>query len=409
MMLPKSLNYIPELILKFFREEITEEEWSKLQKWINASDENKVFFEGLSIESIIKMEKGFDEVSVWEKVRAGIEIPVVPDTKIIPRKSFNRKAVAAISIIIVLSVSGWMIWKNNSHRQVAQTQVSSDYKNDISPGGNKATLTLANGATVILDSAHNGEITQQGNQKILKLDNGLLAYNKTNSLSASALLKTEILYNTIQTPRGGQYAIVLPDGSKAWLNAASSLRFPIAFAKNERRVELTGEAYFEVNHDSHKPFKVVIPASPSGEGGGEVEVLGTHFNINAYEDEGEIKTTLLEGSVKLMRSDKSNLLKPGEQGQINKSGAIKIIQDADLEEALAWKNGNFQFNANIESIMRQVSRWYDVEIVYDGEKVNQNFVANISRNVPVSKLLRLLQLTNLVHFKIDGKKIIVAK
>ena len=405
MLLPESVYEIAPLILKYLRDEITEEERLKLNQWIYASEENRIFFEDISIEKIIKVQNDFDENAVWSKIQDGITAPAVAPPLPVYRRRFFRMAVAA-SIVIFIAIAGWMIWGNRSNKELGTKQIIGNYQNDVAPGGNKATLTLASGSTIILDNAQNGTLVQQGNIKISKLDSSSLAYNNAPAASKTA----EALYNTISTPRGGQYQVVLADGSKVWLNAASSLRFPVSFTGKERKVELTGEAYFEVSHDPHQPFKVIMAPDAQGEGGGEVEVLGTHFNINAYTDEREIKTTLLEGAVKIYPSSgkgKELELKPGEQAALHTSGEIKLIPNVDIDETVAWKNGNFQFNdASIETIMRQVARWYDVEIVYEG-KVTNSFVANISRNVPISKLLRLLQLTNLVHFKIDGKKITV--
>jgi ferric-dicitrate binding protein FerR (iron transport regulator) len=195
----------------------------------------------------------------------------------------------------------------------------------------------------------------------------------------------------------------LADGTQVWLNAASSIRFPVVFTGAERKVEITGEVYFEVSKNAAIPFKVKTAAS-------EVVVLGTHFNVNAYDDEAAVKTTLLEGSVKIIAAGQPiKYLQPGQQSAINKQGTITVLNNADIEEALAWKNGRFQFNsADLKSILRQISRWYDVDVVYKGN-VNLHFTGQLTRNDNVSKVFEELVLTGEVHFKIEGKKIIVTE
>jgi ferric-dicitrate binding protein FerR (iron transport regulator) len=209
------------------------------------------------------------------------------------------------------------------------------------------------------------------------------------------------LYNTISTPKGGQYQVTLSDGSKVWLNAASSLRFPATFSGKERKVELTGEGYFEVAHNKKMPFHVTVNDL-------DVEVLGTHFNINAYADESAIKTTLLEGSVKVVKGNETKIIEPGEQASVTTSeDEINVKQQVDLEQVVAWKNGIFQFErADIESVMRQISRWYDIDVDYHG-RVSEHFGGTISRDVNISDVLKMLEMTGGVNFKIDGKKVIV--
>lgn len=265
----------------------------------------------------------------------------------------------------------------------------------ILPGGHHAVLTTSDGKAIILDSMPNGLLTQQGNTDVKKLG-GLLEYKAP----ASFIRDTVISYNTVSTPRGGQYQIVLSDGSKVWLNAASSIRFPTAFSGSLREVELTGEAYFEVAKNKEKPFQVKVRDM-------KIAVLGTHFNVKAYEDEAETKTSLLEGSVKIIQGKEAGLLKPGQQAVINfKDDKVKIAT-ADMVEVIAWKNGLFRFEgANIETIMREIGRWYDVEIVYAGKVPMRRFEGKINRNAGLSEVLRILELSN-VKFSIAGKKIIV--
>ena len=266
---------------------------------------------------------------------------------------------------------------------------------DIPPGSNKARLTLANGEVITLNGAKNGTLVKQKDGIVNKTRDGEVVYQSNNPKDISNIVE----FNTITTPRGGQYVVILPDGSKVWLNAASSLKFPVAFTHAERHVELTGEGYFEVQKDKTKPFKLSV-------NGATVEVLGTHFNVMAYNDEAKIRTTLIEGSVKISKGDKSGLLKPGQQADIDKQSNI-MINDADTEQALAWKNGYFKFSRdNIQAIMRQLSRWYDIEVVYEGKIPDGEFVGKIRRNANVSEVLRVLELNN-IHFKIANKKIMI--
>ena len=337
--------------------------------------------------------------------------------------------VAAAVLIALLGTGVYWLFYHAPQKQLALTQ-GQRFQNDVAPGKNAALLILAGGQKIVLDSSAKGAISRQGNTTIINT-NGQLVYNE--------LLKKqgEILYNTLTTGRGNQYQLVLPDGSRVWLNAASSITYPASFTGGERKVSITGEAYFEIAKDEARPF-IVQKKELS------IQVLGTHFNINTYDDEDAVKTTLLEGSVKVVNGNNSSVLRPGQQAVIVKGrelvkdagngqeqakgkdagpgrtndaisskarGAepIKVVDDPDIEEVMAWKNGVFRFNdATIESIMRQMARWYDVSVIYD-TKITQHFIADVPRDVPVSELLKLLELTDQVHFKIEGKKITVIR
>jgi transmembrane sensor len=311
------------------------------------------------------------------------------------RKLSWLRYAAAVLLIIAGSGTYLLLQRKTSAKEVAIVNNHKEQiKKDLAPGGNKAVLTLADGSIIVLDDAKNGTLTQQGNTKVLKL-NGKLAYYPATTKS------NEILYNTISTPRGGQYQIELPDGSQVWLNAASSLSFPTAFVGKERRVEITGEAYFEVAKNAAMPFIVNV-------NGAEIQVLGTHFNIMAYSDEATLKTTLLEGSIKINKDSKTVMLKPGQEARLQDQ-SIKVVDDVDTEEAVAWKNGNFQFsNASLQQVMRQIARWYDVDISYEGKIPERKFGGKISRGNNASEILKVLELSN-VKFRIKDKKIIVTQ
>lgn len=310
----------------------------------------------------------------------------------IKRISFTRIAAAA-AVLLMLGIGGYFLLVPSAEKQI----IVKRYGNDVLPGGNKAMLTLSDGSTISLEDAQQGSLAQQGGSQVIKSADGELAYNKNGQQGE------EIQYNTLTTPLGGQYRITLPDGTSVWLNAGSSLRYPTAFSGKERKVELKGEGYFDVAKNASMPFYVTL------NNGVEVRVLGTQFNVNAYSDEKNIATTLVEGAVLVKNNEIANVLQPGQQslaGQNNNS--LKLIKNADIAAVTAWKEGVFKFNdADIETVMKQLSRWYDIEIVYEGNPVKEYFNGTIPRNVPVSKVLELLELTGLVHFKIEGKRIIV--
>ena len=304
----------------------------------------------------------------------------------------------AAAVILALGTCLYFLSLHKPSKEVAKTTPAPSLKYDVPPGGNKAILTLSDGSQIVLDSAATGVLSNQGNSRILKINSGQLAYKTAagGRLSASG----PIAYNTISTPRGGQYQLMLADGTKVWLNASSSLRYPVAFSGKERSVELTGEGYFEVEKNEMMPFKVKVNTM-------EVDVLGTHFNVNAYSDESAIKTTLLEGAVKIKNSHASNTLSPGQQAQLTKDGQINIVNKVDMDEVVAWKDGYFQFNqADLKNIMRQISRWYDVDIRYEGEMPDRKFGGDISRTANISEVLNILKVSQ-VHFRIEGKTLIL--
>jgi ferric-dicitrate binding protein FerR (iron transport regulator) len=311
-------------------------------------------------------------------------------------KGLQLARIAAAATILVFLLAGlYFIIIAPRHKQLGVK-----YTKDLLPGSNKAILTLSNGKKIILNNAGIGTIGSEGNAVINKTANGEIVYSSTETAADNGSLA----YNTITIPNGGQYHLVLSDGTNVWLDAASSIKYPTVFTGNERKVVITGEAYFEVAHNAAKPFRVMAQ-------GQTVEVLGTHFNIDAYTNEPVIKTTLLEGSVKVTNNMKTITLAPGEQAQVQPGTAdneIKVLNNVDTDEAIAWKNGLFQFNkASIESIMRQVARWYDVEISYMNNKIpSKTFTGSISRNSSASQVLEILSYTGL-HFEIAGKKIIV--
>jgi len=327
--------------------------------------------------------------SKLESEKINIVTPVVPLIK----RNWFRLAAAAV---FVLAVIGVYLLVNQQPVELPVAKSDQHITNDILPGGNKAVLTLSNRSDINLESVSNGTIVTEGDTKISKLNDGQLVYNTLEEKP------TQVLYNTVTTPRGGQYQLLLADGSKVWLNSASSIRFPVSFNGNERRVEVSGEAYFEVAKNPSMPFKVDV------NGKNEIEVLGTHFNINSYTDEGSIKTTLLEGSVKVtsLKTRESKLITPGQQAQLNTDGQI-TINKADPDKVMAWKNGYFNVDgADTKTVMQLLSRWYDVDVVYEGAIPQREWGGDIEKNLKLSQMLKILEKNNL-HFRLEGRKLMV--
>lgn len=299
---------------------------------------------------------------------------------------------------VLLLLGGAATWWYLSNRQPVNTApIVRTVDKDIDAGKNGALLTLADGRVVSLDSLANGVVaTQKGATAVL--NNGSLSYEGTGSTN-----NKDLVYNTVSTPKGRQFQLVLPDGTKVWLNAGSSIRYPTAFASNERKVNITGEAYFEVISNASAPFRVLTKAHD------EIQVLGTSFNISAYEDDNYSKATLLEGAIKVSANHKSLLLQPGQQAKINSTGAtgLELITNADLGKVTAWKNGYFNFeNTNLKDAMRELSRWYDLEVVYEGQVPEIEFVGKLSRSLSLKSALTVLERAG-VHFRLEGRKLVV--
>lgn len=313
------------------------------------------------------------------------------EEKVVPfrRNYFLRYAAA---LLIIAGTAGYFVLKNNREKVKGYDTLAQGTA--ITPGTNGAILTLADGRQVILDSAGNGLLTT-GEGTELALNNGKLSY-----LSAPEN-PSAITYNTVSTPNGRQFQILLPDGSMVWLNAGSSIRFPTSFSATERVVDISGEVYFEVAKNKEKPFKV-------NTGNAIIEVLGTHFNVNAYANEAGVKTTLLEGAVKVSAGKESALLKPGDQSMFSyREGTLKVAPGADTEKVMAWKNGYFHFDdTDLREAMRQLERWYDVKVVYNNTNPETRFGGTLNRNMPLPELLRFLEGAGL-HFRMEGNKLIL--
>lgn len=353
--------------------------------WIKATETN----------SGVEMDKDAKFKILMEQLKETAPIIAMPAKN---RRTIFYYIAAAVIALFIIGAGSYLFFIKDTKKEIAKVSVPEiKVTKDMLPGKNGAILTLSNGAQIVLDSSKNGTLAVQGNTNIIRKD-GQILYDH------QSIATDEVLYNTMTTPKGRQYELVLSDGSKIWLNAASSIRYPTVFTGKERKVEITGEVYFEIAHNAEKPFKVTA-------NGMEVSVLGTHFNINSYGDEATIKTTLLEGSVKIIKNNNSCILVPGQQAQIANNASenvkIKVLTEVDLDAVLAWKNGYFSFGeTDLATMMRQIGRWYDMEIVYAAKIPDRRFGGEISRNTNLLGVLKILEESK-VYFKIDGNKIIV--
>jgi transmembrane sensor len=382
---------IAYLIAGFIRNTLTEKEHQELDDWVNESDHNMKLFEDLTDERNLEanlewMDKVQSEQSYQSlKERGAFDVS--------PKKiRFNPVWMAAASVILIAGI--FFIYRYAGKNKSGNNEIAIADTLQLLPGSNRATLTLADGRVIDLTNAKTGIIVSGQGSHVNKPADGELVYEADASRPGTSLI------HTLSTPVGGQYQVRLPDGTKVWLNAATTLKYPARFEAGERKVEVNGEAYFEVAKNEQKPFKVVLADSAA------VTVLGTHFNIMAYSDEKTKEVTLLEGSVAVSKKENTKKLEPGSQASISENEITKRT-GIDTEEITGWKNGLFVFHdAPIESIMNQIARWYDAKIVYHAE-IRQQFNATILRSEPLAKLLHLLELNGYVHFKIENKTIYV--
>jgi len=408
----RMMSRIGGLLHKKFNDELNATEQAVLDTWLAQQESHSSqFFEEITewdqvqvaLQTIYDFDSDAALADIQKKIPSGFT-PIHPPQVNLPRPRLRRISWLAAAIVIIIAGASALHVFSKRKTEITIASISQRYKNEIAPGGNRAKLTMADGSQILLDDAAKGELARQGGTRILKLDSGLLSYRSGQSTAAT------LTYNTISTPRGGQYQVILADGTKVWLNAASSLRFPTSFAGNERLVELSGEAYFHVAKNASSPFRVSVVQQVGAESLG-IEVLGTEFNVMCYADEVDQRTTLINGIVKITYERDVLTLEPGQQVCINSSspGLLDLIPAVNIDEVVAWKKGVFQFHdAPIEEIMREVSRWYDVEVVYSG-KVDQQFIGTISRQVKLSTLLKILEATGWVHFTIEGRKITVSR
>ncbi len=386
--------YIADLVSKLLKGEISAEDNALLENWKKDSDENMEFFIKLtSHEYLQEIQNKYNLINsefAWKNINNKL-YKEHSSKRSIPINLFKYAAI----ITLFIFVAALLFYNHQTGKPtVKNNQVL--VNNQIHPGGKHAVLILSDGHKVYLGSK---------TRKLINEDDGTILHNINNTLAyGNSNLKANdvILYNTLVIPRGGEYQLVLSDGTKIWMNSLSELRYPTKFTGSERNVFLKGEAYFEVAKNASMPFIVKTNKA-------EIMVLGTHFNITAYEDEKDVKTTLIEGSVKIKSQTASRLLKPGEQAVLNNDGQLNINKDINVGEAIAWKNGLFEFKgSDIEQIMRKASRWYDIKVIYQGAMPDTKFTGRISRDVDISGLMDILRFEG-VNLKIDGKNIIIKK
>ncbi|WP_158642876.1 FecR family protein [Mucilaginibacter ginsenosidivorax] len=309
------------------------------------------------------------------------------------RRLIPYRWLTGVAALLFLAIgAGWFFLRNNDKGHKENT-----YAHNIKPGINKATLTLANGKKLVLTDSLQGQLASEAGVKISKTKQGQIVYTIAPGEDSN---HQALQYNTLTTKESEQFQVILPDGSHVWLDAASSLKYPVAFSGNERKVELTGQGYFEVSHNAAMPFIVKTPKT-------EVQVLGTHFNVSAYNDDQDTRTTLLEGAVRIKSKQAAAVLKPGEQAILNDKGQLTVNKDIDAEMEIAWKNGLFDFKkAGIEQIMVKASRWYDIKVKYEGKIPKTKLTGRMSRNVDIAELLGILEFEG-IKFRVEGKNITV--
>jgi ferric-dicitrate binding protein FerR (iron transport regulator) len=416
--MPNNADHIAQLIIKQLNDAITDAEKAELQAWMDASENNQQIAEQFLVDE--NLLTGIQETfhageKIWNRVHETISHQPAKVTRMKPW----TKWIAAASIILVVGIASYFVFFNNGVKwRGEKTEVAQTH--DVpAPTNTRAVITLADGSKVYLDSAGNGTIAQENNVSVVKNNNGEIVYEGKLTTDHSPLA-----YNTLFNPRGSKViSLTLSDGTKVWLNSESSLRYPASFVPSavNREVEITGEAYFEVVHNSKQPFKVHLP------NGGVIEDIGTAFNVKAYTDEASIKTTLVEGSVRISApgsyrdpglssgvhpdEGRTVTLKPGEQAVLRQAqddhSPLTINHSPDLDEVMAWRDGWFHFeSADLKTILKEFGRWYDIDVIYEGNISNEKYFTIISRNTSLSDVLKSLQANN-IHFRIEGKKLYV--
>jgi transmembrane sensor len=389
-------SHIQRIVDRHLSGTATPEELAVLNEWYRSFDDRFIEVPSAKDDSPEQLEE-------WMRMRLELSLA---GQDAIPIKSSRFRFIriaAALLLLVGLGAGIRFIWFNPRVKPES-TAVATLDERPLTPGSDRAWLRLADGLVVYLDSTAPGLLSSQAGMRLEKRDDGSIVYQPASSITEPA---DTLMYNEIRTPRGGQYQVILSDGTHVWLNAETSLRFPVVFKGEERKVDLSGEAYFEVAKDGRRPFRVLTTRSV-------VEVYGTQFNVNAYADEASVLTTLIEGSVgvgSLMDGSGGSLrvLSAGQQAAIKIDGSMEVDDLADTEEAIAWKNGRFHFNsADIRSIMRQVARWYDAEVVFEGNP-SLHFTGQITRREDVSRVLQMMELTGEVRFRIEGRRIYVKK
>lgn len=384
------------LLVQFRKNSLNPHEEEELRNWKNSSEENEKIYHKLLVDpnlDALKELEAYDVEHSLKQLKQQMRIYK-------PKPSILKPLLVAASLTLLVGLSVLFYLQNNKSTDNPLSEHIVSESSPILPGGNKATLTLSDGSTVLLDDVADGTIAEQSGIQVTKTEDGTLVYEVLKKGDAS----NEI--NTISTPRGGQYLVILPDGSKAWLNASSSLTYPLQFDAKERKVTLRGEGYFEIaavtaGGNKRLPFLIELPDQT-------IEVLGTQFNVNAYLNEEVSKTSLIEGSVKVRTASNSVILKPGQQAQVNQNDNTLGVVAINVDEIASWKNGYFSFqNEKINTIMNEISRWYDVDVEYEGKIKNHTYEGSVSKFKDISEVLEILELTGGVRFKVEGRRVVV--
>jgi ferric-dicitrate binding protein FerR (iron transport regulator) len=396
------LQEIKDLIIRHLKKELSPTERDRLDQWIAGAPENAAVMKKLEdpehVSALLVLLEKADPVKSWERFLPTI-IAKTPETNIplSHRLPWRRLSIAAASLLMF--VTGVYFWKVVHEPRNVVAESVSKIPATILPGRNTAVLTLTGGQQVLLDSVGNGSIAAlQDGHSIVKQDGKLRYANGLSQPNKDAA--APVAYNTLTTPRAGQFEIFLPDGTHVWLNNASSLRYPTAFTGTTRTVELTGEAYFDVARDASKPFQVSVNDLT-------VKVLGTGFNIMAYPDEDAVRTTLVQGKVVVKNKERESVLHPGEQVAASPTGDWKVLPSVNTEEITDWKNGLFHFDhADLPTVLRQLARWYNVEVVFKGPIPEKHIQGQMHRDLSLNQVLEILTEKD-VHFSIIERKIIV--
>lgn len=404
-----TIEHLTDLLMKHLQGNLSQPEQEQLNLWAQQSDRNRRLFASVNDEEQIRQlvllyvtnETNDNETIILSKIRQGMS----SSQSLAPIRKMSGlwRWGSAAAVVLVTAGVGYFVMNHNGKSKNNPVATTTTTATDIPPASDGAILTLADGRSVVLDSLGNGVIATQ-NGAAVTLKDGALAYGK-DAGSATPV------YNMLSTPKGRQFQLLLPDGTKVWLNAASSLRYPTVFTGNERSVDVHGEVYFEVAKNASMPFRVYIANAAGGPGGTVIEVLGTQFNVNAYENENAVKTTLVEGSLKVLNipgnvNKGSVVLTPGKQAVITTDTKLKVA-DADVDKAVAWKRGIFNFeDASLEEVMRQLERWYNIEVVYEKNVPDIKFGGKMSNDVSLQGLLKSLEESD-VHFRLEGRKLIV--
>jgi len=382
----QSTEHYEQLLQKYLDGQCSMAETEELYAWLQSSSSHRSLLTTMQREFEQAMNNRHEiPAELSDRIEKRL-LEEITRNKIV---KINRWRWVAAAAAIILLIGGIYFLRTTTSPEI--TPIALNTTTDVAPGTNKAILTLANGDVVTLDSAGNKVITQ--GKTVVRQKNGQLQYAAQNSGEA-------VVYNTLTVPRGGQFNIVLPDGSHVWLNAASSLKYPTAFNGTQRKVEIQGQGYFEVAKNTKQPFLVKVNNM-------EVQVLGTSFDIMAYNDEKSVNTTLVEGAVNVHLGNITQRLLPGQQAVLNPVTGSITVHPADVEQVIAWKTGFFEFdNAPLSDIMRQLSRWYDIDINYNQVNDSRLFGGRISRSLPLSDILHMLE-ANGPKFLLSGRKLIV--